>query len=82
MSKWNKQYFRDLGERVGSTALYGTITVITMDNVLEGPDFDTVLWPVLVLPTALSLLKGLLANMTGSGPEPSASLTSVSSNPT
>lgn len=76
-SKWGTKYWADLAERVGSTALYGIATVITMDNALEGPDFDTTLWPVVVLPTALSLIKGLLVNM--KGPEPSPSLVGVAS---
>lgn len=66
-SRWSREFWIDLAERVGSTALYGLITLVTMDNVLEGPDFDTTLWPVLVLPTVLSLLKGLLANMKDPG---------------
>lgn len=71
-SKWGRAFWADLGERVGSTFVYGLITLISMDNVLEGPDWDTTLWPIVVLPTALSLLKGLLANM--KDPQSGASL--------
>jgi len=60
--KWGGGYWRDLGERVAATFIGALITLITMDNILEGPDWDT-LWPILVLPTLLSLLKGLLANL-------------------
>lgn len=80
MSKWGKRYWVDLGERVGSTLVGALITLVMMDNVLEGPDFDTVLWPIVVVPTALSLLKGLLANMASDDP-PSASVADVSSLP-
>lgn len=77
-SKWSRKYWTDLGERVGSTFVGALVTLIMMDNVLEGPDFDTVLWPIVVVPTALSLLKGLLANM-ASDERPSASVADVSS---
>lgn len=79
-SKWNKQFAKDLFERVGSTFIGALLTLVAMDNILEGPDWDTVLWPIVVLPTLISLLKGLLMNM-GSNVTPSASLTNVSSNP-
>lgn len=71
-SKWSSAFWADLAERVGTTFLYGLVTLISMDNVLEGPDWDTTLWPIVVLPTALSLLKGLLANL--KDPESGASL--------
>lgn len=71
-SKWSRAFWADLGERVGTTFLYGLVTLISMDNVLEGPDWNTTLWPILVVPTALSLIKGLLANM--KDPESGASL--------
>lgn len=71
-SKWGRAFWADLGERVGTTFLYGLVTLISMDNVLEGPDWNTTLWPIVALPTALSLLKGLLANM--KDPESGASL--------
>lgn len=72
MNKWSKKFFIDLAERVGSTFLGALLTLVAMDNILEGPDWDTTLWPILVLPTLVSLLKGLLANM--AAPETGASL--------
>lgn len=62
VNKWSKAYFIDLGERVLATMIYGIITLITMDNVFERLDWER-LWPVVVLPTTLALLKGLLANL-------------------
>jgi hypothetical protein len=61
-SKWSKAFWSDLAERVGATLVYSIITLITMDNVLERLDMAT-LWPIVVLPTLLSLLKGVVANM-------------------
>lgn len=61
-SKWSTRYWSDLAERVAATFLGALLTYITMDNVLERPDFEQ-LWPILVLPTLVSLLKGLLANL-------------------
>lgn len=72
MTKWSKKFWVDLAERVGSTFLGALLTLITMDNILEGPDWDTTLWPILVLPTLVSLVKGLLANL--AAPETGASL--------
>jgi hypothetical protein len=72
IKKWGKQFWADLGERVGATFLGALLTLITMDNILEGPDFDTVLWPIVVLPTVFALLKGLLANL--KDPQSGASL--------
>ena len=62
MSKWSSAFWADLFERVGATLVYAVITYITVDNTLERPDFAT-LWPIVVLPTLLSFLKGLLANL-------------------
>jgi len=62
MNKWSKGFWADLAERVGAVFVYSLITLLTMDNVLERVNFET-LWPIVVLPTVLSLLKGLLANL-------------------
>ncbi len=69
MNKWSRRYFSDLAERVGSTAIYGAISLLTaaqLDLSLER------VWPIVGLPVALALLKGLLANL--SAPESGASL--------
>lgn len=65
-SKWSRRFWSDLAERVGATFLGALLSLIVMDNVLEGPDWDTTLWPIVVLPTAVSLIKGLLANLANS----------------
>jgi hypothetical protein len=64
-SKWSKRYFVDLMERVLATFLGALLAYLYTDSVLEKPDLD-VLWPILVLPTLVSLIKGLLANMVDS----------------
>lgn len=78
MSKWNRTYWQDLGERVVSTeigALLAT-TALMGGTALDWSDGKAV-WATLGVPPAVSLLKGLLANL-GSG-EPSASVVGVSS---
>lgn len=83
MTKWNKQYWNDLAERVGSTFLGAVLTTLV---VVGGTPVDwsdpKIVWSILGVPTLASLIKGLLANM-ASGDEyaPSASLAPVSSNP-
>lgn len=80
MSKWNKNYFTDLAERVGSTFIYGLATLLTTVSVTDIN--SQVGWTIVVLPTTLSLLKGLLANLsTGNSYAPTASAVAVSSNP-
>jgi hypothetical protein len=71
MSKWNKSYWADLAERVGSTfiqALLGCL-VLTSATPVDWSDGKAV-WAVLGVPTVVALLKGLLANMANpdSGP--------------
>lgn len=80
MSKWGKQYWKDLGERVGFTLVTALITALTLTNTtpLDWGDAQAV-WTVIGLPTLLVALKGLAVNL-GSG-APTASLTDVSSNP-
>jgi hypothetical protein len=69
-SKWSGAYFSDLAERVGSVVIYGLVTWFTLAGTTS-LDVDQ-LWPAVVLPAVLSLLKGLLANM--ATPESGASL--------
>lgn len=71
MSKWSKAFWADLGERVLSTflqALLGT-AVLTGTTPVDWSDGKAI-WATLGVPTALSLVKGLLANMANpeSGP--------------
>jgi len=80
-NKWGKRYWGDLGERVGSTflgALLGTITLTSSTPVDWGD--QKAIWATLGVPTAVSLIKGLLRNMaTDEDAPPSASLAGVSS---
>lgn len=78
MGKWGKRYWADLGERVGTTAIYGLMTMLTADKsgIVSGSPQQW--WLVVGLPTALVGLKGLAVNlMNGDGP--SASLVGATS---
>lgn len=71
-SKWSKKFWRNLGERVGTTAIYGAIAVLTT-SVSEVN--AALVWTVVGLPTCLAFLKGLAGNMkNGTADEPTASL--------
>lgn len=61
--KWTKRFWLDLTERVGSVFAYQIITLLTTFGFaeLKGLNMEE-LWPILVVPPVLSLLKGLLAN--------------------
>lgn len=73
-SKWGRAYWTDLAERVGSTLIYGLISLLTLSDT----NIDArIVWTVAGLPTVLCLLKGLLVNMRGD--EPSASVVDVTS---
>lgn len=64
--KWTKAFWVDLGERVGATAVGALITMLTADasGAISG---NTQQWWLIVgLPTALSALKGVLANLADS----------------
>jgi hypothetical protein len=79
-NKWAKQFWEDLGERVGTSAVGGALAVVTA-NSADVIHVDTKVWGTLVVvPAAVSLLKGLLVNLkastSGSG---SASLVGTSS---
>lgn len=78
MTKWNKAFWADLAERVGSTALYGVIAMLTADasGVISGDPQQW--WAIVGLPAALSALKGVLANMASE--KTSASVVGVTSN--
>ena len=72
-NKWSKDFFLDLLERVGSTFLGALLAVVTLTSTtpLDWSDGKAV-WAVLGVPTLVSLIKGLLANM--ANPETGASL--------
>lgn len=77
MSKWNKQYWVDLGERAAASGLGGVLTMVTAD-ASGVADYSREAWWVLVgIPTSVSLIKGLLSNL--GGHEPTASLANVTS---
>lgn len=71
-NKWTKKFLVDLAERVGATFVGALIAVFSADQsgaIVGSPEQ----WWVLVgLPTLLSLLKGVLANL--AAPETGASL--------
>jgi uncharacterized membrane protein len=71
-TKWTKKFAVDLLERVLTTALYGVVTMLTADQsgVVSGNAQQW--WLVVGLPTVLSLIKGVLANL--AAPETGASL--------
>lgn len=76
-SKWGAAYWTDLGERVGTTLIYGLITMLTADasGALKGNPEQW--WVVVGLPTVLSLLKCLLMNLKAE--ESTASIVNVTS---
>lgn len=75
--KWGRQYWADLGERVGASAVGGALTMITADSTGVA-DYSQRAWWVLVgIPAATAALKGLLVNLRGD--DPSASAVDVSS---
>lgn len=71
-TKWTKKFAVDLIERVFSTALYGLIVMLTADSTGAVSGSPQQWWLVVGLPTALALVKGVLANM--ASPETGASL--------
>ena len=77
MDKWGKQYWTDLAERVGTTAIYGLITMLTADASGAVSGSAQQWWVVVGLPAALSALKGILVNI--GGDEPKASVVNVTS---
>lgn len=70
-SKWSGTFWADLAERVGTTAIYGLIAVLTGDASGAVPNEPKVWWVVVVLPTVLAFLKGILANLKNSDSGPS-----------
>lgn len=73
MNKWSKQFWVDLAERVGSTFVGALLAAITLTGATS-VDWSNgaAIWAVLGVPTVVSFLKGLLANL--ADPESGASL--------
>lgn len=80
MNKWNKSFWVDLGERVGATFVGALLAALTVTGTtpVDWSDGDVV-WAILGVPTLVSLLKGLLANVKDG--ESGASLASASVGP-
>lgn len=62
-SKWSKTFWADLAERVGMTAIGALLGMLTGSASGAFPNDPHVWWAVIGVPTAVSLLKGLAANM-------------------
>ena len=77
--KWSRAFWADLGERAITTAVYGVIAMLTADasGAISGNPRQW--WVVVGLPTALAVLKAILANAGGKSGEPSASAIGVTS---
>lgn len=71
MSKWSKKFWIGLGERTGASAVGGVLTMITADSTGVADYSQKAWWVMVGIPTATSLLKGLLANLKGDEPSPS-----------
>lgn len=68
--KWSRTFWEDLLERVGATAIGALVTALVGNWSGVIPSDPKVWWTFVGLPTLLSLLKGLGANMAdpSSGP--------------
>lgn len=72
-NKWSKEFWVDLAERVGSTFVGALLTALTVTGATPVDWSDgQIVWTILGLPTLVSLLKGLAANL--ADPESGASL--------
>lgn len=72
-NKWGRAFWRDFGERVGSTFLGALLACITLTGTTPVDWTDAAaVWAVLGVPTATAVIKALLANM--ANPETGASL--------
>lgn len=72
MKKWTAKFWGDLAERVGATVIGALLGMLTGSATGAIPNDPKAWWVVIGIPTATSLLKGLLANM--AVPETGASL--------
>lgn len=79
-SKWSRKYWQDLVERVVATFIQALIPCWVAASSLNGFDWENALY-ISLSAAGLSLLKGLLANLTtGTEVAPTASVVPVSSN--
>jgi hypothetical protein len=62
-SKWSRTFWADLAERVGATAIGALLAVVAGSSTGAIPNDPAVWWSVIGVPTVVSLLKGLAANM-------------------
>lgn len=76
-NKWGKEYWADLGERVGASVVGGAITMFTADATGAISGSTEQWWLVCGVPGVVSLLKGLLVNFGGT--QPTASVVDVTS---
>lgn len=69
-SKWSRTFWADLAERVGATAIGALIAVLAGSSAGAIPNDPAVWWSVIGVPTVVSLLKGIMANLANpeSGP--------------
>jgi hypothetical protein len=72
MNKWTPRFAADLAERVAATFVGALITMITADASGAVSGDARQWWLIVGLPTVLSLLKGVLANV--GNPESGASV--------
>lgn len=64
MNRWSRRYFADLAERVLSTFLAALLGAITLTGATPVDWSDSrAMWAVLGVPTVVTLIKGLLANL-------------------
>lgn len=63
MNKWSKDFWIDLGERAGATLIGALITMLTADQSGAITGNTQQWWLFVGLPTVLSVLKGLGANL-------------------
>jgi hypothetical protein len=62
-NKWSREYWADLAERVGATAIGALLAVVAGSTSGAIPNDPAVWWSMIGVPVVVSLLKGLLANM-------------------
>jgi hypothetical protein len=79
-NKWDKRFWKDAGERVGSAVVTGVTTMLVGDGSGTISGDAKQWWLIVGLPTALVALKCLSANL-AANTQPSASVVNVTSNP-
>lgn len=61
--KWSRTFWADLAERVAATAIGALLAVVAGSQSGAIPNDPAAWWAVIGVPVAVSLLKGLLANL-------------------